>query len=468
MSYVFYDTETTGTDTSFDQILQFAAIRTDNSLKELERFEIRSRVLPNVVPSPGAMRVTGITASKLIDRTLPSHYEMVCAIREKLLSWSPSLFLGYNSIQFDEHLLRQAFYKTLHPPYLTNFDGNSRSDVLRIVQAASLFAPNALTFPVDDSGKRIFKLDRVAPQNGFGQKRAHEAMADVEATIHLFRLLQDRAPDVWSSFMRFSQKAAVTDYISDEAIFCFSDFFFGKPYSALVTKIGSNPDNSSEHYLFDLSADPDELAPLSDEKLAKRLARSPKVVRGMRSNGSPMIRAADDAPSIAAATKLSESELNRRAQRLRSDPALCEKLVAAYRATQEEKELSPHVEKQLYDGFFLPADQQRMARFHTLPWAERVELVEQFEDERLKIIGRNLIYVERPDLLDPATRRDHDQRTADRLLGATEDAPWLTVPKALEEVGDLIAAGDGTGVQFLQEHRSYLAAVFEKYSAMLE
>jgi exodeoxyribonuclease-1 len=29
MAYVFYDTETTGTDTTFDQILQFAALLTD-------------------------------------------------------------------------------------------------------------------------------------------------------------------------------------------------------------------------------------------------------------------------------------------------------------------------------------------------------------------------------------------------------------------------------------------------------
>ena len=52
MSFVFYDTETTGTDTAFDQILQFAAIRTDHELRELERFEIRCRLLPHVVPSP--------------------------------------------------------------------------------------------------------------------------------------------------------------------------------------------------------------------------------------------------------------------------------------------------------------------------------------------------------------------------------------------------------------------------------
>jgi exodeoxyribonuclease-1 len=32
MNFVFYDTETTGLDTTFDQILQFAAILTDADL----------------------------------------------------------------------------------------------------------------------------------------------------------------------------------------------------------------------------------------------------------------------------------------------------------------------------------------------------------------------------------------------------------------------------------------------------
>jgi len=150
MSLVFYDTETTGTKTFYDQVLQFAAIQTDEELNEIDRFEIRCRLLPHVVPAPGAMLVTGVNVSQLTNPSLPSHYEMVRAIREKLLSWSPTLFIGWNSIKFDEDLIRQALYKTLHNPYLTNSTGNSRSDAMRILQACSIFAPDALVFPIGD------------------------------------------------------------------------------------------------------------------------------------------------------------------------------------------------------------------------------------------------------------------------------------------------------------------------------
>ncbi|WP_170518776.1 exonuclease domain-containing protein [Ruegeria atlantica] len=61
MTFIFYDTETTGTDTTFDQVLQFAAILTDADLNELDRFETRCRLLPHVIPAPGALLTTRVT-----------------------------------------------------------------------------------------------------------------------------------------------------------------------------------------------------------------------------------------------------------------------------------------------------------------------------------------------------------------------------------------------------------------------
>ena len=70
MSFVFYDTETTETNTAFDQIVQFGAVRADHELRELDRFEIRCRLLPYVAPSPGAMRVLRELG---VEPTLVSH-----------------------------------------------------------------------------------------------------------------------------------------------------------------------------------------------------------------------------------------------------------------------------------------------------------------------------------------------------------------------------------------------------------
>ncbi len=467
MSFVFYDTETTGTVTAFDQILQFAAIKTDADLNEVDRFEIRCRLLPHIVPAPGAMRVTGVSVAQLFDPAFCSHYEMIRQIRAKLLAWSPAVILGYNSLDYDEHILRQALYKTLHPPYLTNTNGNGRADVLRMVRAASVLAPGAIVIPADDA-KNIFKLDRVAPANGFDHSAAHDALADVNATIHLCRLLMSNAPAVWSAAMRFSQKASVIDYIGSERIFCWCEFYFGRPYSWLVTPIGTNPDNGSEFYVFDLQFDPAVLAALSDEDLEAELSHSPKPVRRLKCNSSPMLMPVEDAPAFTVASALSAEELERRADMLENDEALRARLIAALEAGRAPKEASPHIELQIYDGFWPKTDEFLMESFHAVPWEKRLAIAENFQDPRLKTIAMHLIHIERPDLLNPLISAAHDRTRARRVLGLDGNTPWLTLPKAIEQVEAMLADCEEAHRGHLQEHCDHLRDWLDRAQAIID
>lgn len=467
MSFVFYDTETTGTHTAFDQILQFAAIHTDEDLNEIERFEIRCRLLPYVVPSPGAMRVTGLKVSQLTDTTLPTHYEMMCRIRQKLLEWSPSIFLGYNTIKFDENLLRQAFYQTLHPLYLTNTAGNSRTDIMRIAQAASVYAPDALVIPSHADGKPDFKLDRLAPANGFSHENAHEAIADVEATLHIAKRISERSPDVWSTFMRFSTKAAVTDYTSNEPSFCLTEFYYGEAYSWLVSRIGVNTTNPSEIYVYNLDVDPSSLSLLSNTELIDRLDTMPKPVRTIRTNAAPMIFSLEDAPHSASGKRLPQEELDRRVNELEADIELINRLTAAYEQTKREWPVSPHVEEQIYSGFYKWADQVRLETFHTISWKERKELVEQFEDKRLKTLGRKLIHAERSEILEPSLRLKHDREIAKKIAYGNPTLPWMTLPEALDEIEELINSVSEIEKSKLMEHRNYLIQRLNEALAIL-
>ena len=61
MGFVFYDLETTGISPAYDQPLQFAAIRTDDSFAEIERINLRCRIAPHIIPSPQALIITGVT-----------------------------------------------------------------------------------------------------------------------------------------------------------------------------------------------------------------------------------------------------------------------------------------------------------------------------------------------------------------------------------------------------------------------
>lgn len=245
MPFVFYDIETTGTSQHFDQILQFAAIRTDDDLRELDRFEIRSRLQPHIVPSPMALHVTGMRIEDILDPSRPSNYEMVTAIRRWLGDRCPATFLGYNSLRFDEEFLRHAFYQCLHPAYLTNTRGSSRTDALAIIRAAASLRSGLINVPLNDAGKPVFKLDRLAPANGLPHLNAHDALADVEATIHVCRIVKDGAPDLWEAFLRFSHKAVVQEFTTSEDAFVFFEFFGNRSAPNIVTRIGGSERSGS-------------------------------------------------------------------------------------------------------------------------------------------------------------------------------------------------------------------------------
>ena len=76
-----------------------------------------------------------------------------------------------------------------------------------------------------------FKLDMLAPANGHNHVAAHDAMGDVEAMIHMCRIIAERAGGHWSNFVRFAQKAAVLDFAEQDEVFPLTDIFFGKVYS---------------------------------------------------------------------------------------------------------------------------------------------------------------------------------------------------------------------------------------------
>lgn len=453
MGFVFYDVETTGTDHAFDQILQFAAILTDSDLVELDRFEVRCRLLPHVVPSPGALAVTRVPIARALDPALPSHYDMICEIAGRLGDWSPSIFLGWNTLGFDEHLLRQAFYQCLHPPYLTNTDGNSRTDLLKIAQALGVLRPGVLNVPVGDNGRPSYKLDRLAPANGFDHSNAHDALADVEATIHVGRIVRDRAPEHWSDAIRFSQKAAAAAFIDEEPAFVLTESYFGRPYQYALTRIGAEA-GSSNILAYDLEVDPAALAPLDGEALAARLRRSPKPVRRVAVNSAPVMAPVDAFPAFHG---VAPDVLVARAEAVRSDGAFCARLIEAM--ARDPYPESEHVEQRIHGGFASNADRARMRAFHAADWPARAAMVNTFEDARLAELGRRLVYHHAPDHLPGDDHRTITIELARRMTGHGHDAPpWLTLAAAEEEAVRMLADCSVEEAVILTELRRHYAA----------
>lgn len=438
MSFVFFDTETTGLKRGFDQILHFAAVRTDANLNEVARFEARSRLQPHVLPHPSALRTNGLPIEQLIDANLPSHYAMVGDIRRTLISWSPSIFVGFNSIRFDEEMLRHALFQNLYPAYLTSNHRNCRADALSLVMAADAVSPAQLVVPVSEEGRRTFRLQHLAAANGVAHARAHDAMSDVLATVELCRLVYQRSPELWQRFVRFSNKATVADFVDAEDGFVLTEFFGGQAYHAPVVCIGVDPDQANGRICLSLNQDVGQLAGMNDVELQAHLAQKPSPVRRFRVNAAPTLTAFFDAPEHMLDGG-SIDHIEDRARRVKADADLRTRLVSAYIATREPYPLSPHIEERIYNGFPGPDDEERANAFHQASWPDRLAIVQSFEDERLQWFGLRLMYFEARAVLPAAVRAEIERRLADQLAG--DGSGCLTYELALAETDKLMGEG---------------------------
>jgi len=213
-TYLFYDTETSGLNKCFDQILQFAAIRTDLNLSELERYHFWIKLNPDTVPTPRAVLTHQISLNQLATQGL-CEYEAIKSIHE-LFNTPLTISVGYNNLGFDDEMLRFAFYRNLLPPYTHQYaNGCGRLDLYPMTLLYYLFQPEILTWPQIDN-QPTFKLEHLSRTNQLisSTAQAHDAITDVKATLMLAQRLQSKTA-MWSYICDYFNKTIDNNRINN-------------------------------------------------------------------------------------------------------------------------------------------------------------------------------------------------------------------------------------------------------------
>lgn len=419
----------------FDQVLQFAAILTNDQLEEIDRFEIRCRCLPWIVPAPMALKVTGVTPDMLDDQSLPSFYDMMSAIRAKLESWGPAIYAGYNSMRFDEPLLQRAFWQALHPPYLTVTNDNARMDILPLVQAASHLYQGVFNYPTTPRGRTGFKLDQLAPLNGFAHENAHDALADVEATIFIARILAEKCSTLWTSNIASAPKLEMASKLVPGEPFLFIEYFINGPsvwWGQRVDQHGSSTSNAS---CLRLDANWNEIFILDDEALGKRLRVSPKPLRNIALNKAPIVLDQATARSLG---HVPDPDILNQSTFLETHEEACAKLLQAAAAQKDPWPEPEHLEQRIFEGFPSREDAARMEDFHRADWPGKAALIRSFEDERLQQLAQRIVYASAPQALSEADRTRMAEAIAGRLHDDHDDSGlWRTLSQGIEQLSEV-------------------------------
>jgi exodeoxyribonuclease-1 len=140
-SFFWHDYETFGKVPRGDAPAQFAGVRTDANLNEIEpAVTLYCQPPLDRLPDPESCLITGITPQLCQARGVPEH--AFAAEIERQLARPGTVGVGYNSIRFDDEVTRFLFWRNLIEPYAREWqNGCGRWDLMawngRVTRMAS-------------------------------------------------------------------------------------------------------------------------------------------------------------------------------------------------------------------------------------------------------------------------------------------------------------------------------------------
>ncbi len=456
-SFMFYDLETFGTDPRRTRIAQFAAIRTDVDLNEIDApIDLFVQPADDLLPSPMATLVTGITPQDAHRNGL-NEAEALARIFEEM-SRPETCSLGYNSLRFDDEFIRHGLFRNFYDPYEREWrGGNSRWDLLDVMRLAHALRPDGIVWPKREDGVTSFKLEHLATANNVRTGDAHEALSDVRALIGMARKLKAAQPRLWEHALQLRNKrhaATLLDTIAMTPVLHVSQRYpAARLCAAAVLPLARHPRIDSRVIVFDLDSEPDALLDLDADAIADRLyVRAVDLPEGESRVPLKEVHL-NRCPALIEWAHLREADFQRlgidpaivehRAARLRqAGPALAEKARQVFAGVQERD--ASDADASIYDGFIGEGDKRRCANVHATPPAMLGTRDFGFQDARLPEL---LLRYRARNWPDSLTADEHARWNAYRRHRLVDDSGLseLTFTQYAEQIADLrgVHADDG-------------------------
>jgi len=451
-TFLFYDLETFGADPRRTRIAQFAAIRIDAELDEIEE-PVSFFVKPadDLLPAPIATLITGIAPQDAL-RDGVNEAAAFARINDEMAR-PGTCSAGYNSLRFDDEFVRHGLYRDFYDPYEREWrGGNSRWDLLDALRLMHALRPEGIAWRARaDGGGTSFKLEHLAEDNGLRIGDAHEALSDVRATVGLARLFRGAQPRLWDYALKLRDKrfaGTLLDTTAMSPLLHVSQRYPASRMSAApVVPLARHPRIDGRVIVFDLASDPESLLDFDAETILSRMYLRRDQLGEGEGEGRIALKEVhlNKCPALVAWDHLRDADFERlgidpaeaeaRAARLRTaGPALAEKLRKVYAAEREREPAD--VDAALYDGFIDDGDRRLFPQVRSTP-PEALGLAHfAFRDPRLPELLFRYRARNWPATLSAGERARWDAYRRERLL-ADSGLSESTLPAFFAEIETL-------------------------------
>jgi exodeoxyribonuclease-1 len=397
MTFFWHDYETWGVNPRADRPSQFAGIRTNKDLEIIDdEVMIYCRPGTDFIPHPESVMITGLTPQVASERGV-CEAEFFQQIHAQL-SRPGTCGVGYNSLRFDDEVTRFGFYRNFYDPYAREWkDGNSRWDIIDLVRMAYALRPEGINWPVREDGVQSFRLEDLTVANDIPHVGAHDALADVHATIGLARLIREMQPDLFNYYLKLRNKNEVLKIIKDlkdaTPILHVSGMYpIEHGRIAPVLPVAFSTRNKNELIVVDLRQDPDALLSLSAKEIGQNLfTRTQDLPDGVDRVGIKTLHI-NKCPAVAPVATLRGSEakrwqidltsIRRNRDRLLADKGLTQKIIEVYEDRQPMQ--AGDVDVSLYGGFIGNSDRKLCNKVLKATPESLVDWTPDFDDARLQ------------------------------------------------------------------------------------
>lgn len=451
-NYFFYDLETSGFNPKTARIMQFAGQRTDMELKLLGKpCNYLIKMNQDVLPDPEAVLVTGLTPQRTLTYGI-TEAALLKIFYEKI--YKPgTIFVGFNSIRFDDEFMRYLHYRNFYDPYEWHWkDSCTRWDLLDLVRITRALRPEGIKWPVDSMGRPSNKLKLLTGVNNLMHDEAHEAMSDVLATIALAKLIKEKQPKLFEFMLTMRKKDAVSKLVNSGQPFIYTSGKYDSQFekTTLVSKLADHPSRPGSVLVYDLRHDPSvfldmEAADLAEAWKWQKDQQSLRLpVKVLQFNRCPAI-----APSSvldANGTKrlgLDPQQVKQNQKRLlSSQERFVKALYGAIELLDKKRQTrlledETDVDGRLYDGFFNNKDKSSMRAVRQADVKELKKINPVFSDERLQKLF--LLYKARnfPGAMNEQEKKAWHQFRTQKLLSGEQDSALALYFRKIDELSEI-------------------------------